>query len=193
MTRINLLPWRDELKKQRTVEFYVILGVVAALGAATWYAGHWYYEGLISYHEHRNSILEDEISQLEQEIAEIDELDEQREQLLARMNVIEDLQAGRPQIVHLFEEVATSIPDGVYLESMEQNNDRISLSGVAESNARVSNYMEALDESPWLMDPDLDVIEVQEKGGARVSNFTLQVDQTTPDEGDGSDDGKATE
>ncbi|MDN3516899.1 PilN domain-containing protein [Aquisalimonas lutea] len=191
MTRINLLPWREELKKQRTVEFYVILVIAVALGAGVWYAGRWHITGLVDYHEHRNSILEEEISRLERQIEEIEKLETVREQLLARMNIIEELQAGRPQIVHLFEEIATTIPEGVYLEELEQNGDSLSLAGVAESNARISNYMERLDGSEWLTDPDLEVIEVQDRESGRLSDFSLSVQQTDPSQG--PDDGEDTE
>lgn len=189
MTRINLLPWRETLKKQRTTEFYVILAVTAALAGAVWYAGHWYIGDLVSHQEHRNQMLENEISQLERQIEEIDELETVREQLLARMSVIEELQAGRPQVVHLFEEIATTIPEGVYLEQLEQSSDRLTVSGVAQSNARVSTYMENLDDSPWLTDPDLDVIEVDDRQGSRVSRFTLHVDQSDPNRDDSNGEG----
>ena len=182
MTRINLLPWREELKKQRQVEFFIILGITAALGAAVWYAGHWHLSGLTDYHEHRNQILESEIAELDRQIEEIEQLETMRDQLLARMNVIEELQAGRPQIVHLFEEVATTLPDGVYLERLEQSSERLTIEGVAESNARVSDYMERLDNSPWLTDPNLQVIEVRDREGSRVSDFALRVQQSEPDE-----------
>lgn len=191
MTRINLLPWREELKKQRQVEFYVILGITAALGAAVWYAGHWHLTGLVDYHEHRNQMLQDEIARLDRQIEEIEELETLRDQLLARMNVIEELQAGRPQIVHLFEEVATTLPDGVYLERLEQRSDRLTIAGVAQSNARISDYMERLDDSAWLTDPDLEVIEVQERDSSRVSDFSLRIRQTQPN--DAGDNGEAEE
>ena len=182
MTRINLLPWREELKKQRQVEFFVILGLTAVLGVAIWYAGHWHLSGLVDYHEHRNQMLEDEIAELDRQIEEIEELETLRDQLLARMNVIEELQAGRPQIVHLFEEVATTLPEGVFLERLEKSSDSLTIEGVAESNARVSDYMERLDGSPWLADPDLQVIEVRDRDGSRVSDFSLRVQQSEPDE-----------
>ncbi|MFV8834381.1 PilN domain-containing protein [Aquisalimonas sp.] len=188
MTRINLLPWREALKKQRTTEFYVILAITAALAAAVWYAGRWYIGDLVSHQEYRNQMLETEIAQLELQIEEIDELESVREQLLARMSVIEELQAGRPQVVHLFEEIATTIPDGVYLEELNQSGEQLTVSGVAQSNARVSTYMENLDGSSWLTAPDLDVIEVDDRQGSRVSRFTLRVDQTDPNrDGEGAE------
>ncbi|WP_290650058.1 PilN domain-containing protein [Aquisalimonas sp.] len=190
MTRINLLPWREELKKQRQMEFYVVLGVAAALAAAVWYGGHWHISGLVDYHEHRNQMLETEIAELDRQIEEIRNLETVRAQLVARMNVIEELQAGRPQIVHLFEEIATSIPEGVYLKSLQQNSAKLTLTGVAQSNARVSSYMESLDASPWLTDPDLEVIQVDNREGSRLSDFSLRVRQTDPpsdtDNGEGT-------
>lgn len=180
MTRINLLPWREELKKQRQMELYVVLGIAAALAAAVWYGGRWHISGLVDYHEHRNQMLETEIAELDRQIEEIRNLETVRAQLLARMNVIEELQAGRPQIVHLFEEIATSIPEGVYLESLQQNSAKLTLTGVAQSNARVSSYMEGLDASPWLTDPDLEVIQVDNREGSRLSDFSLRVRQADP-------------
>lgn len=191
MTRINLLPWREELKKQRQIEFLVILGIAAALAAAVWYGGRWHISGLVDYHEHRNRMLETEIAELERQIEEIEDLETVRDQLLARMNVIEELQAGRPQIVHLFEQIATTIPEGVYLRSLDQSSERLTISGVAQSNARVSRYMENLDESPWLTDPDLDVIQVDSREGSRVSDFTLRVRQSDPTRNEAN--GEATE
>ena len=191
MTRINLLPWREELKKQRQTEFFVILGITAAIAVGVWYAGHWHWTGLIEYHEQRNAMIEDEIAQLEREIEEIEELETVRDQLLARMSVIEELQAGRPQIVHTFEEIATTLPDGVYLERLEQSSSQLTVSGVAQSNARVSSYMENLDASDWLREPELEVIEVTERDDGRISDFRLNVEQTDP--GRDEDNGEDTE
>ncbi len=179
-TRINLLPWREELKKARQKRFFTVLGTTAALGAAVWFAGHTYLSGQIDYHERRNEMLRTEIRQLDRQIARIRELESTRDQLNARMEVIQELQRGRPQIVHLFEEMVTTLPEGLYLESLRQQGDRLILTGVGESNARVSTYMERLDGSGWLTDPSLDVIEVRDRDGIRVSNFTLRVRQTSP-------------
>ncbi len=183
-TRINLLPWREELKKQRQTEFYVMLAVAAAIGLAVWFGGRWYLNAEIQHHQQRNNILQQEIRQLDRQISRIRDLERTREQLIARMDVIQDLQEGRPQIVHLFEQLVTTLPDGVFLESVRQQGNSITITGVGQSNARVSSYMERLDASDWLTDPNLDVIEVRDRDGVRVSNFTLQVRQSSPRAGD---------
>ncbi|MCC5858429.1 MAG: PilN domain-containing protein [Ectothiorhodospiraceae bacterium] len=188
-TRINLLPWREELKKQRQTEFYVILAIAALVGLAVWFGGRWYLNMEIQHQQHRNQILQQEIRQLDRQIARIQELDRTREQLIARMDVIQDLQKGRPQIVHLFEQLVTTLPDGVFLESVRQQGGSLTIAGVGQSNARVSSYMERLDASGWLTDPNLEVIEIRDRDGVRVSNFTLRVSQSSPGT---SDNGEGT-
>ncbi len=162
-TRINLLPWRDELKKQRQTEFYVILAIAAAIGLAVWFGGRWYLNAEIQHQQQRNNILQQEIRQLDRQISRIQDLERTREQLIARMDVIQELQEGRPQVVHLFEQLVTTLPDGVFLESVRQRSGNITITGVGQSNARVSSYMERLDASDWLTDPNLDVIEVRDR------------------------------
>ena len=191
MTRINLLPWREWRKKEQQREFTGILVFVVFLAGAVWYGGVMYFNDHISGQENRNDTLRAEIERLDREIEEIERLDTVREQLLGRMRVIEELQAGRPQIVHTFEELATTVPDGVYLNSADQSGSRITIAGHAESNARVSSYMERLDASDWLRDPDLEVIERESHDGTRVSRFRLRVDQTDPHRD--SDNGGSTE
>jgi type IV pilus assembly protein PilN len=174
-TRINLLPWREELRKQRERNFYTGLGFAVALGAAIGLAGHWYFDGRIDYQQRRNALLQDEIAQLDRRIVRIRELEETRARLEARMRVIETLQQGRPQVVHLMHQFVATLPDGLYLTSLRDQGERITLTGVAESNARVSNFMENLERSDWLVDPNLAVIEVRERNGIRISDFTLSV------------------
>lgn len=176
-TRINLLPWREELRKQRERNFYTGLGAAVALGALIWFAGHWHFEGRIDYQQRRNQYLEDEIAKLDRRIVRIRELEETRARLEARMRVIETLQQGRPQVVRLMQQFVATLPDGLYLTSLSEQADGIAITGVAESNARISNYMENLEQSQWLRDPNLSVIEVHERGGIRISDFTLSVDK----------------
>jgi len=173
-TRINLLPWREERRKKRERDFYGMLGGALALGALVWFGVHTHLEGRIG-----------------QQIVRIRELESTKEQLIARMNVIQRLQQGRPEVVHLFEQFAVTPPDGLYLDSIRQSGAEVTMTGVAESNARVSNFMENLDASEWLEDPDLSVIEVEQREGTRVSNFTLTVtreraDDATDGDGEGS-------
>lgn len=180
-TRINLLPWREALRKKRERDFYGMLGAALALGAVVWFGVHSHLEGRIGYQNDRNAFIEREISRLERQIVRIRELESTKEQLIARMNVIQRLQQGRPEVVHLFEQFAVTPPEGLYLDSIKQAGANVTITGVAESNARVSNFMENLDASEWLEDPDLSVIQVEEREGTRVSNFTLTVTRQRAD------------
>lgn len=178
MARINLLPWRDERRRQLTQEFarQAVLAAVlaAAVGGYAWY----HVNGLVEAQEARNSYLEDQIAVLEEEIREIEELESTREQLIARMEVIQELQQRRPQVVHLFDQIARRLPDGVHLVEVHQEGDSLTLRGRAESNARVSAFMRNLDASDWLQRPRLEVIETDQRD--RVNAFTLHLAQTTP-------------
>ncbi|WP_440996385.1 PilN domain-containing protein [Arhodomonas sp. SL1] len=185
-TRINLLPWREAERKRRQQRFYTLIGAAALVGVAIWFAGHWYLGDRIDYQQQRNRLLENEIASLERQIVEIRKLEETKERLIARMEVIQELQRGRPRIVHLFEQFVTTLPDGLYLTSLQDQDNRITIEGVAESNARISRYMENLDDSDWLTDPDLSVIEVENRNGQRLSDFTLLVQEDTG--GDGGED-----
>jgi type IV pilus assembly protein PilN len=159
MARINLLPWRAERRKQREREFYMLLlasaigGVLALLALIGWMGAR------IDNQEQRNVYLQNEIKNLDKQIAEIKELDKTKSQLLTRKQIIEQLQSNRSQMVHLFDEMVKTIPDGVRLTSMKQVGDTLTLEGVAESNARVASYMRNIDGSPWMGRTDLRKIE----------------------------------
>lgn len=144
-TRINLLPWREERRRRRQQAFLGMLGAAVVIGAGIWFAGLTYLNQQIDHQENRNNMLRAEIRELDRQIARISELEATRNQLNARMEVIQDLQRGRPQIVHMFEEMVLTLPDGLYLNSLRQQGDRLTLAGVGQSNARVSSYMERLD------------------------------------------------
>src|SRR5690625_2592584 len=135
-TRINLLPWREELKKQRQNQLILMLALAFVAGLGVWFAGHSYYDGLISYQNNRNRVLEREIAQLDRRIVKIRELEETKTKLKARMEVVQELQQGRPLVVHMMHQLVTTLPNGVYLTSVRQSGNDITLSGVAESNAR---------------------------------------------------------
>lgn len=187
-TRINLLPWRAERRQQKQKEFYVMLAGALVLGVGIVYGVDQHYRGQIDYQERRNELLREEISKLDDRLEEIDELKDTKQRLINRMEVIQDLQKGRPQIVHLFEQFVATLPEGLYLKSIDEDGDSLTIQGIAESNARVSDYMENLSESEWLQNPDLEVVEVTDSEGSRISQFTLAVEQTSPredDEGNG--------
>lgn len=178
MPRINLLPWRDEQRKRRKMEFMVSLGA-AVLGAlASAGAVYVFYDSLIGGQEARNTRLRTEISELDRQIEKIDNLESQKQKFIARMQIIEKLQRSRPEVVHLFDEVARTIPEGAYLTGIKQTGIKLKFDGVAQSSTRVSSFMRNIDASLWLKNPELEVIET--KGGQALgANFTLTAEQRT--------------
>lgn len=182
MARINLLPWREELRKQQQQEFLGAILGAAMLTAVLMFLVHSQIDGTIENQKSRNSFLQSEIDVLDRKIKEIKSLEDRKAQFIAKMEVIQRLQGSRPEIVHLFDEVATTIPDGVHINELKQTGSKLTLDGAAQSNARVSAYMRNLDASPWLANPKLSIIET--KGSAnqgRVSKFTLSVNQKKQD------------
>lgn len=189
MAMINLLPWREECRKRLVQEFarQTVLTALfaAAVGGYTWY----HVKGLVDSQEARNDYLEEQISILQEDIKEIREIEQTKQQLLARMNVIQELQARRPQIVHLFFELADTLPEGVHLTNVTQSGDSLTIQGRAVSKAQVSAYMRNLSRSDWLENPRLEVI--QTGGDEQVNSFTLNLAQTTPNAGQGQGGGQS--
>ncbi len=177
MTRINLLPWREELRQEKQKQFMTLLVLTIILSSAIVGLIHFQMNAKIDYQSGRNTYLNKEISKLDNEIAEIKELQKVRKSLVERMDIIQDLQASRPSIVHLFTELVTTVPSGVYLQSLQQNSNTLTLTGEAESNARVSSYMRNLNDSEWLKEPNLEIIEIKDKKVTRISSFVLTVKQ----------------
>jgi len=159
MARINLLPWRTERRKQREREFYMMLLASAVVGVVALFALIGWMGARIDSQQQRNAFLQGEIKSLDKQIEEIKELDKTKSQLLTRKQIIEQLQSNRSQMVHLFDEMVKTIPDGVRLTSLKQAGDILTLEGVAESNARVASYMRNIDNSPWMGRTDLRKIE----------------------------------
>jgi type IV pilus assembly protein PilN len=182
MAHVNLLPWRAERRKQREREFYMqlVAAFVVALGVLLLWI--FWMDQRIDNQNERNAYLQTEIKQLDVRIAKIKDLEKVREHLLARKQIIEQLQADRSQMVHLFDELVKTIPDGVRLNSMKQAGDTLTLTGVAQSNASVAEYMKRLDASQWLKRTDLQQTEA--KGGDRREPFAfgLTVKLTSPEE-----------
>lgn len=177
MPRINLLPWREELRRQRRTEYLSILGACALAAAGVWFAIHMYFNALIEQQQRRNSFLSAEIKLLDKKIAEIKALEKEKENLIARMKAIETLQTSRPIVVHLFDELVSTLPDGVYLTSINQSGENVTVKGVAQSNARVSNYMRNVEASEWERDPKLSIIQSKSQDGKRTAEFTLTFKQ----------------
>ena len=184
MARINLLPWREEQRKQKKREFGVVAGGSVLLMAGAVLYAHIHISGMISHQESRNRYLEGQIQLVEKKIREIRDLEKKRKQLVARMRVIEKLQRNRPEVVHLFQELVELIPEGLHFTELTQKGSSITIKGVAESNARVSSLMRALDQSAWFANPKLEVIQSGAKGVNRTRDFTLQVKQASPSEGE---------
>lgn len=174
-TRINLLPWREMRRRQQDRQLLTI-GVAAWIVMGVVVVNAYLYVGaLIEVQGQRNKLLEDEIVKVEQEIKEIADLKRQRQDLIARMNVIYQLQGDRTGMVRMFDEMVRKLPEGVYLTSLKTTGAGVALQGVAQSNARVSALMRNLDGSQWFNGPELEVINVKEKSGERLSEFSLSV------------------
>ena len=180
MPRINLLPWREEERKQRQRDFMVALVGAVVAAAAVVLATMFAYSQMINNQQSRNQRLEAEIVELEKSITEIDGLERQKERLLARMEIIEQLQRSRPEIVHLFDEITRQLPEGVYFNGMQQTGTTVTLQGVAQSSTRVSALMRQLDGSEWLTDPSVTRVETTENGPARQAEFVVNVRQSSP-------------
>jgi type IV pilus assembly protein PilN len=180
MARINLLPWRAERRKQRQKEFVSMLGLAAVLALLISFLIYMYYDGQIVGQQNRNEYLRQQIVLVDQQIAEIEELDRKKANLLARKQVIEQLQASRSQMVHLFDELVRTIPEGVRLSSIKQNGQTLTLEGRAQSNARVSSYMRNLEASGWMANPDLSIIEAKGADKGLPNMFSLKVTLKNP-------------
>ncbi len=180
MAHINLLPWREELRKQKQKEFIFTAGGGVVIAGLIVLMAHLHVNGLIENQNQRNAFLENEIDILNQRIARIEELESMKQNLLARMNVIQELQSSRPESVHLMDELVTTLPDGVYLNKFTQKSRGLTMVGIAQSNARVSDYMRAIDGSEWLAKPRLNLIKTTESNRRRIANFTLQGKQKAP-------------
>lgn len=180
MARINLLPWREAERKRRQREFAVMVGSGLALTLLVGQGLHIQVEQMISGQEQRNAYLQQEIDLLNRQIREIQELEKTKANLLARMNVIQQLQRSRPEVVHLFDELVITIPEGVLLTKVQQNGRGIVLEGQAQSNARVSAFMRNIEASTWIGNPRLLLIESRDKTGTGLSHFRLQFTQNDP-------------
>jgi type IV pilus assembly protein PilN len=183
MTKINLLPWREQRLKKKQTDFITSIILSALAGLIIIGLLHSYIEGLISYQEQRNQILLNEIASLDKKIVAIKSIEEKKKKLLAKIDLIQKLQESRPEIVHLFDEIPKSTPDGVYLTKFTQTGTELIFEGKSQSNARVSAFMRAIEASPWLKKPGLTVIHSPEKPSAdkndtdQLSDFMLRAMQ----------------
>jgi len=183
MARINLLPWREQLREERKQRFLVALGGTLAVAAGLVFLAGQYLDGAIEQQSARNEFIKKEIAVLDERIKAIKELKERRAQLLERMKIIQDLQGNRPVIGHVFDQLVRTLPDGVYFTELTRAEKIISITGAAESNNRVSSLMRNLDASEWLVNPVLTEVKAVTAGAIDQANvFQLTVQQTQPGE-----------
>jgi type IV pilus assembly protein PilN len=176
MPRINLLPWREQERKVRRREFGVAAGAAVFAGVVFMGGGMILYQGWIDAQNAKNELLKKEIVKLDAQIADIQDLENRKQRLVARMEIIERLQRKRPEIVHLFDELTRTVPEGVYLTNIKENANKLELRGVAQSSTRVSTFMRNIDASVWMDNPQLLVVEAAKDSATGGSSFTLTVD-----------------
>jgi type IV pilus assembly protein PilN len=180
MAKINLLSWREEYRKEKKQEFYkhtFLALIVAGIGAFAWVG---MVNTAISSQEHRNQLLKEEIAVLDKQVKEIQELKKQREELISRMKVIQDLQGTRPIIVRYFDEFVRSVPDGVFVLSMDRKGETITLEGIAESNSQVASLMRNVDESEWFEDSNLKSVTADPAYGEQAVRFSIVLNTVLP-------------
>ena len=184
MAKINLLPWREERRKELLNGFLVALGLVALFAALTVGIVHFYHSQLIERQNTRIGYIDKRIKEVDKKITEIKELEKQKESLLSRMRAIESLQRDRPLIVHLFDELVKSLPEGLSIVDLKQQGPKITITGEAQSNARVSSFMRKIERSEWIKDAKLKVIKESNKGEGsttkNVNEFMLTFEQVMP-------------
>lgn len=182
MARINLLPWREEMRQEKKKEFLIQLAgmcVLAGLAGFIWIQAM---DSKISAQNQRNQRLQSEIANLEKQVVEIKDLKNKRKELLDRMKVIQDLEGRRSVIVHYFDEFVNATPDGIYVTALSRKGDFLSIEGVGESNNRISSFMRKLDDSEWFSDPDLRSVVAKQVGGEQVYNFNMRIKAVVPAE-----------
>ncbi len=179
MPRINLLPWREEQRKERKLAFLVAMGGATAAAGVVTFAAYLLLGSMVDAQERRNDTLRVEIKHLDKQIEEINNLEMAKQNFIARMEIIEKLQRSRPEIVHVFDEIVRQLPDGVYLTGVNQNNKRLKFDGVAQSSTRVSTFMRNIAGSEWLKDPELEVVQTAKGANGAGSSFTLYAEQVT--------------
>ena len=177
MARINLLPWREAERRRRQRNFFAATAAAVALVLLVGFGVRVQIDSMIAAQQSRNQLLEREIAELDQRIEKIEELEQTKANLLARMDVIQQLQESRPEVVHLFDELVASIPDGVFLTAVKQSGNQVEVEGRAQSNARVSAFMRNIDASTWISKAKLLVIENKDQTGTGFSHFRLSFEQ----------------
>jgi len=176
MPRINLLPWREQQRRERKLAFFVAIGVALGVAALVAFATYLMLGAMIDAQDRRNERLRGEIKVVDKEIEEINDLESQKQRFIARMQIIEKLQRSRPEVVHLFDELVKAMPDGTYLTSIKETGTKLKLEGVAQSSTRVSTFMRNIASSQYLKNPELEVVE-SAKDNTGGSRFVLDAEQ----------------
>lgn len=189
MARINLLPWREERRKLRNREAQTLFAATALGAVLVVLLIVFQYGRLTEGQLARNALLEGEIAAVDRKIKEVEDFEKERSRLLSRKQIIEELQSSRSQMVHLFDSLVRTIPEGVRLNSIKQAGDQLTLEGAAESNARVSEYMRKLEASDWMSNPDLQIVEAKGADKRSRYEFTLRVNLKRPKLGGEGEDG----
>jgi type IV pilus assembly protein PilN len=180
--RVNLLPHREMRRRRQQKQFVITLAAVVLVGGALWLAVHTSLSGSYEDQLSRNKYLQDEIVKLDKEIADIKKLKEMTAALLARKKVVETLQSNRADVVHLLDELARQLPEGIYLKGIKQQGNKVTINGFTQSQARVSTLMRNLEASPYLENANLVEIKAVTAPGSRVNEFTLNVNLERPKE-----------
>ena len=181
MARINLRPWREELRAEKQQQFVVMLLGAVIIAAGLTFLWKSDVESRIAYQESRNAYIQTATTQLDSQIKEIEDLRRKRDELLARMRVIQDLQGKRPVIVRVFDELVRTLPEGLYYTDLQKQGETIAIVGMAESNSRISALMRRFDESVWFNNPSLTNVSAADGARAGYSQFNLSVSQRTPE------------
>jgi type IV pilus assembly protein PilN len=177
MPRINLLPWRNELRQKRKKEFLLAILAAVLVGGGLTFGTKLFYQGLIANQEDRNDMLRAEIAELDKQIEEIEGFEAQRDRLIERMTIIEELQVLRPEAVHLMDEIANVMPSGVHLTALTQQARNIEVSGMTQSSQRISTMMRNIDDSEWLREPGFPRIQTEGTGPLSEGQFSLRMQQ----------------
>ncbi len=178
MPRINLLPWRDEQRNERKLHFLVAMGGATVAGIVLTFGVALMMGSMVSAQQARNNRLRQEIKLLDKQIEEINDLENQKQKFIARMEIIEKLQRSRPEIVHVLDEIVRTLPEGTYLTGIKQTDRKLKFEGVAQSSTRVSAFMRNIDSSEWMRNPELEVIE-SKKENATGSVFKLDAEEVS--------------
>jgi type IV pilus assembly protein PilN len=186
MPRINLLPHRESKRKERKLKFLVALGAAAVAAGVTSFAAYLVYGQMIDAQQARNMKLRTEIKTLDKQNEEINNLETAKQKYIARMEIIERLQRSRPEIVHVFDEIVRTLPEGVYLTAVKQNDKKLKFEGVAQSSTRVSSFMRNIDGSGWLRNPELEVVQTNKGPGSSFTLTAYQVSTATGDDNAGN-------